>query len=109
MAKAVRPPRSPPRSLATAHDLLIERLGAQGDGIAAGPVYASLTLPGERVRASVAGDRADAIEVLEPSPDRSAAPCPHFGDCGGCALQHWRADPYLAWKAEQIRLALGRE
>ena len=36
-------------------------------------------------------------------------PCPHFGDCGGCALQHWAAGPYLAWKADQIRLALARE
>jgi 23S rRNA (uracil1939-C5)-methyltransferase len=72
-------------------------------------VFAPLTLPGERVRASVAGDRAELIEVLTPSAERVSPPCPHFGDCGGCALQHWRAEPYLAWKAEQIRLALGRE
>ncbi|HEY1753238.1 MAG TPA: class I SAM-dependent RNA methyltransferase [Caulobacteraceae bacterium] len=90
-------------------DLLVERLGAQGDGIAAGPVYAPLTLPGERVRAEVAGDRAEQVEVLAPSPERVAPPCPHFGDCGGCALQHWAHAPYLAWKAEQIRLALARE
>jgi 23S rRNA (uracil1939-C5)-methyltransferase len=87
----------------------VERLGAQGDGIAAGPVYAPLTLPGERVRAEVAGDRAEQVEVLAPSPERVAPPCPHFGDCGGCALQHWAHAPYLAWKAEQIRLALARE
>jgi 23S rRNA (uracil1939-C5)-methyltransferase len=93
----------------TPRDVVIERVGAQGDGIAAGPVYAALTLPGERVRASVAGDRAEAVEVLEASADRIAPPCPHFGDCGGCALQHWRHEPYLAWKAEQIRLALGWE
>jgi 23S rRNA (uracil1939-C5)-methyltransferase len=90
-------------------DLRIERIGAQGDGIAPGPVYAPLTLPGERVRAAVAGDRAEQVEVLAASPDRVPPPCPHFGDCGGCALQHWATAPYLAWKAEQIRLALGRE
>jgi 23S rRNA (uracil1939-C5)-methyltransferase len=72
-------------------------------------VFASGVLPGERVRASVAGDRAEAVEILEASPDRVAPPCPHFGDCGGCSLQHWAPAPYLAWKAEQIRLALGRE
>jgi len=72
-------------------------------------VFASGVLPGERVRASVAGDRAEAVEILDASPDRIAPPCPHFGDCGGCALQHWAPGPYLAWKAEQIRLALGRE
>jgi 23S rRNA (uracil1939-C5)-methyltransferase len=84
-------------------------MGAEGDGVAPGPVFAPLTLPGERILASVAGDRAELIEVLARSDERIAPPCPHFGDCGGCALQHWRAEPYLAWKVEQIRLALGRE
>ena len=72
-------------------------------------MFALGVLPGERVRASVARDRAEAVEILEASPDRVSPPCPHFGDCGGCALQHWAPAPYLAWKAEQIRLALGRE
>jgi 23S rRNA (uracil1939-C5)-methyltransferase len=90
-------------------ELAIGSIGAEGDGVAPGPVFAPLTLPGERVRAGVAGERAELIEVLSPSADRVSPPCPHFGQCGGCALQHWRAQPYLAWKAEQIRLALGRE
>ncbi len=95
----------------TAHldELLIERVGAQGDGVASGPLYVPQALPGERVRASVAGDRGELVEVLTSSPERQPATCPHFGPCGGCALQHWRAAPYLAWKVEQIRLALGRE
>ncbi|HEX3920021.1 MAG TPA: RNA methyltransferase, partial [Caulobacteraceae bacterium] len=103
----MRPRRAPaPPAVGAPRELTIERIGAQGDGVAAGPVFASLTLPGERVRAAVAGDRAEGIEVLAPSPERVQPPCPHFGDCGGCALQHWRAEPYLVWKAEQVRLAL---
>jgi 23S rRNA (uracil1939-C5)-methyltransferase len=98
-----------PQRAAGVREFVIERLGFQADGVAAGPVFASGVLPGERVRASVAGDRAEAVEILEVSPDRVQPPCPHFGDCGGCALQHWAPAPYLAWKAEQIRLALGRE
>lgn len=90
-------------------ELLIGPIGAQGDGQAPGPVFAPLTLPGERVQADVAGDRAERIQVLQASPERVAPPCPHFGDCGGCALQHWRTEPYLAWKVEQIRLTLARE
>ncbi|HTX51725.1 MAG TPA: RNA methyltransferase [Caulobacteraceae bacterium] len=90
-------------------ELTVQRVGAQGDGAAAGPVFVPLTLPGERVRARVAGDRAEVETVLDASPDRVQPPCPHFGDCGGCALQHWAPAPYLAWKVEQIRLALARE
>ncbi len=95
-----------PQATGEVREFLIERVGARGDGVAAGPVYAALTLPGERVRASVAGDRAEALEILEASAERVTPPCPHFGDCGGCALQHWAHAPYLAWKAEQVRAAL---
>ena len=90
----------------------ITRIAGQGDGVAetpAGPVFAPLTLPGELVRAEVRDGRADAVEVLEPSPERVAPVSPHYGDCGGCSLQHWAAEPYLGWKHEQVRLALARE
>ena len=92
--------------------LTIDRIGAQGDGIAetpGGPVFAPLTLPGERVRAEVKDGRAERVEVVEASPDRIAPVSPHYGDCGGCSLQHWAAGPYLDWKREQVRLALARE
>ncbi|HUO12444.1 MAG TPA: RNA methyltransferase, partial [Caulobacteraceae bacterium] len=100
---------APGEPVGDVQELLVERIGAHGDGIAVGPVFAPLTLPGERVRARVVGDRAEVVEVLSPSADRVTPPCPHFGACGGCALQHWANAPYLAWKVEQIRLALARE
>ncbi len=85
-------------------------MGHQGDGEpASGSPHIALTLPGERVLARTAGDRAELVEVLAPSAERVAPPCPHFGVCGGCALQHWDHAPYLAWKVEQVRLALARE
>ena len=90
-------------------DFVIDSMGAKGDGVAAGPLYAPLTLPGERVRAERQGDRAEVEAILQPSPDRVTPPCPYFGDCGGCALQHWAPPPYLAWKANQLRQALARE
>ncbi|KQW83866.1 class I SAM-dependent RNA methyltransferase [Brevundimonas sp. Root1279] len=92
--------------------LTITRVGGQGDGIAQGPdgpVFAPLTLPGETVRAEVRDGRAEQVEILTPSPDRVAPLSPHYGDCGGCSLQHWATEPYLEWKREQVRLALARE
>ncbi|MGE3930421.1 MAG: class I SAM-dependent RNA methyltransferase [Hyphomonadaceae bacterium] len=92
-------------------ELVIAAVGARGDGVAenaSGAVYAPFTLPGERVRARVAGDRAEVLEMLQASPERVSAPCRHFGRCGGCQLQHWREDAYLAWKHEQVVTALAR-
>lgn len=92
-------------------DLTIDRLGAQGDGIAEtpdGPVFVPFTLPGERVRAALASDgkHADAVEVLDASPARAEPVCPHFGSCGGCSLQHFERDAYLAWKRDLVVRAL---
>lgn len=94
-------------------DLTINAIGAQGDGLArfadGKPAFVPLTLPGETVRANMDGARGEAIEILTASADRVAPPCKHFGHCGGCALQHWAAEPYRGWKAEQVRLQLSME
>lgn len=92
--------------------LTISHIGGQGDGVARterGPVFAPLTLPGETIRAEVRDGRAEAVEIVTPSPDRVAPVSPQYGDCGGCSLQHWASGPYLEWKREQVRLALTRE
>ena len=89
-------------------ELRIAAVGAQGDGVAQGN-FIPLTLPGELVTAQMSGARGELLEVLEASQDRVAPPCPHFGVCGGCALQHWDVQPYLDWKREQIRVQLGYE
>ena len=89
--------------------LSIARLGHRGDGVAdtpSGPVYTPYTLPGEVVEAERSGDRGRLLHMLTPSPDRIAPICPHFGTCGGCALQHWRAEPYRAWKRGLVVTAL---
>lgn len=75
-------------------------------------VLAPFVLPGERIRAQAEQEkpgliRARALEVLEPSPDRVAAPCPYFGRCGGCHYQHAPYEYQLAAKrsilAEELR------
>ncbi|MBS0556990.1 MAG: 23S rRNA (uracil(1939)-C(5))-methyltransferase RlmD [Proteobacteria bacterium] len=66
-------------------------------------VFVSGALAGERVRARFAGkhrhyDEAAVEEVLQPSPDRVAPRCAHFGVCGGCALQHLEPAAQIAAK-----------
>jgi 23S rRNA (uracil1939-C5)-methyltransferase len=87
----------------------IARLGAQGDGVAetpTGQVFIPFALPGEEVTAARVKDRAELISVLEVSPDRIAPACRHFGECGGCAIQHLRNDLYENWKGEKVPTTL---
>ena len=92
-------------------EVRIERLGAQGDGVAEGPdgpLFVPFTLPGELVKVEAkSGDgHAEPLAILEPSPERVAPVCQYFGTCGGCALQHMEAHAYLAWKRELVVAAL---
>lgn len=105
---AQRPPLPPADPVE--RELVVAAVGARGDGLVEGEerLFAPFSLPGERVRARVVGDRAEVLEVLEQSAERQAPPCKHFGRCGGCQLQHWQEAPYLAWKREQVIEALAR-
>ncbi|MEV8512810.1 class I SAM-dependent RNA methyltransferase [Dactylosporangium sp. NPDC051484] len=78
-------------------------------------VFVRHALPGERVRARVTDRRkgflrADAVEILLPSPDRVIPPCPFAGPgaCGGCDWQHasWPAQRRL--KSQVLREQLTR-
>jgi 23S rRNA (uracil1939-C5)-methyltransferase len=92
--------------------LAIVRLGHRGDGIAespAGPIYVPYTLPGETIETEPwpgHPDRRHLVRVDAPSPERIAPICPHFGICGGCALQHWETARYRAWKRDLLVTAL---
>ena len=81
-------------------------LGARGDGVAEGPLFAARTLPGEEVSGTPEGARLTDIRILSPSPDRVRAPCRHFASCGGCQLQHASDAFVAAWKLERVRAAL---
>jgi 23S rRNA (uracil1939-C5)-methyltransferase len=85
--------------------LVIDHVGHRGDGVAfvdGQAVYVPYTLGGEAVEVgSVPGhhpDRRRLIAVEGASPERIAPFCPHFGICGGCAIQHWDNERYRAWK-----------
>lgn len=87
----------------------VKRLGAQGDGVAdtpRGQVFIPFALPGETVNVALGKGRADLIAVLQPSTDRVAPACRHFGECGGCAVQHMTPSVYQDWKRDTVVQAL---
>ncbi|HEY3066887.1 MAG TPA: 23S rRNA (uracil(1939)-C(5))-methyltransferase RlmD [Methylomirabilota bacterium] len=96
--------------------LTIDDLAFGGEGVGRVNGYVIFVrggLPGDRLRVRVQEARARygraVIEsVEEPSPDRVAAPCPYFGRCGGCRLQHLAYPAQLAFKEKQVRDCLER-
>ena len=81
----------------TPFEIAVTGLTHDGRGVArresGKAVFIAGALPGERVMAQQTArqrsfDEARTVAVLEASPDRVQPRCPHFGVCGGCALQH---------------------
>ncbi len=98
-------------------ELDIESVGARGDGQArldGEPVFVPFTVAGDKVLARIESRRGDGlaaslIEVLEPGPGRVAPPCPHYGRCGGCSLQHLDDESYATWKRDLLVTQLARQ
>jgi 23S rRNA (uracil1939-C5)-methyltransferase len=94
--------------------LIINRIGHRGDGVADtpnGPVFVPYTLPGETVEVEPAPghpDRRHLLRVEQASRERIAPICPHFGICGGCAVQHWSEAQYRDWKRGLVTDALSQ-
>ena len=111
-----RPSQRKPDAAKPDAELVIESMDDQARGIARldGKVtFVSGALPGERVRARytrVRGryDEARTLEVLEASAHRVPPRCPHFGLCGGCALQHLDIEAQRVLKAERLADNLSR-
>jgi 23S rRNA (uracil1939-C5)-methyltransferase len=97
-------------------ELTIDDLAFGGEGVGRADGYVVFVrggLPGDRLRVRLTEargrfGRAAIEEVLVPSPDRVPAPCPYFGRCGGCRLQHLAYPAQLAFKEKQVRECLHR-
>jgi 23S rRNA (uracil1939-C5)-methyltransferase len=97
-------------------ELVVDDLAFGGDGVGRADGYVMFVrggLPGDRLRVAVTEARGrygrGLIEsVVTPSPDRVEAPCPYFGRCGGCRLQHLAYPAQLAFKAKQVHDCLTR-
>lgn len=94
----------------------IEKLIYGGEGLAhdsGATVFVPFVLPGEKIDASAIERkkkfvRAKLDRVVSPSSERIAAPCPHFGVCGGCNYQHIPGEGQLEYKIEILRETLRR-
>lgn len=115
--KPVRLPRNAPET-----NLTITTLGNRGDGIGIArytvgfetrdwTFYVPGSLEGEQVRVKpmqVTGKGliAELVELVTPSPARTAPACDVFagvGGCGGCSLQHMSEAAYKDWKLDQLK------
>ncbi|MEZ2721024.1 23S rRNA (uracil(1939)-C(5))-methyltransferase RlmD [Paenalcaligenes hominis] len=93
-------------------DLLeVESLDLEGRGVAhqadGKVVFIDEALPGELVRAQITRqkpsyNRAKLIEVVRPSAQRVEPPCPNFGVCGGCLMQHLEPTAQVAIKQRAL-------
>ena len=94
----------------------IDDLAFGGEGVGRADGYVIFVrggVPGDRLRVRLDQARSrfgrGTIESIEtPSPHRIEAPCPYFGRCGGCRLQHIDYQAQLAFKSKQVTDALER-
>ncbi len=94
----------------------VDSIAYGGDGVARCDgfvIFVPFTAPGEEVEVELVEvkknfARARLLEVRRPSVDRVEAPCPYFGECGGCQYQHLAYHAQLRLKHEQIRELLAR-
>jgi 23S rRNA (uracil1939-C5)-methyltransferase len=88
--------------------------GGEGVARAAGyVVFVPGGIPGDQLEVRLVEirprfARAEIERVVTPSPHRTEPPCPYFGRCGGCRLQHVRYEAQLAFKQRQVAECLAR-
>lgn len=94
----------------------VSRLGINGEGIGyveRQVVFVDGALPDEKVVARITRvesnfAKAKLVRILKKSQQRVKPPCPVYGQCGGCTLQHMDYQAQLEWKRELVREAFAR-
>ncbi|HTC52696.1 MAG TPA: 23S rRNA (uracil(1939)-C(5))-methyltransferase RlmD [Steroidobacteraceae bacterium] len=104
-----------PRIAALPEQGTVAALTHDGEGIIreGKTVFVGGALPGElirfrRLRSHRGHDEGQLLEVITASADRVTPRCPHFGTCGGCALQHLAGQRQIQIKEQELRDALER-
>lgn len=88
--------------------------GGKGVGRINGKVvFVPFTAPGDSALVRITEEKksfceGELVELLTPSPEREAPPCPLFGVCGGCHLQHMNYPSQVEWKQRVFEQTLKR-
>ncbi|MEC3557342.1 TRAM domain-containing protein, partial [Bacillus thuringiensis] len=93
-------------------EVVIDIIGMNHDGEGVGradgyTLFVQGALPGEKARVKVLKTKKQygytkLLELVEQSPNRIAAPCPIYDQCGGCQLQHMSYTGQLEWKRQLV-------
>ena len=97
--------------------LEITEVGARGDGVSDTPdglAYVPFTVAGDVVEVTLEPEGKDGFKgeiekLITAGPTRREAPCPYYGRCGGCNLQHMSVDAYTQWVKERPIRALAQQ
>ncbi len=97
-------------------EVTIERVVYGGEGLARHEgrvVLVPSVAPGERALVEITEERPDfararLVRLIEASPDRRDPPCPYYGTCGGCQLQHLHYAAQQRIKVGFVRESLSR-
>jgi len=101
----------------TSADVAIRGIAAGGSGIGDLPdgrvIFVPRTAPGDQARVRIVKNKArwavgSLDRLIEPADERVDPPCPHYGRCGGCQLQHLPYDLQCSAKASFVEDALLR-
>jgi 23S rRNA (uracil1939-C5)-methyltransferase len=93
-------------------EAVMDIIGMNHDGEGVGRVegftlFVQGALPDEKVRVKVLKTKkqygyAKLLDIVQASPDRIAAPCAIYDQCGGCQLQHMSYEAQLGWKRQHV-------
>lgn len=97
-------------------ELMIDGLTAEGSGVGrvnGFAVFVAGGVPGDTVRAHIIKAKktyaiGKIVKLLKPSPERTAADCPLFPSCGGCAYRCMQYEAELREKKRRVEDAFSR-
>jgi len=89
----------------------VDGISHQGEGVAhigGKAVFIPNALPGEELEIEITEERSRYSRgriqrIIERSPERAEACCPHYYDCGGCAYQHVEYSRELELKRQVVQ------